>query len=293
MDLFIRFFPALCYTKIMKNVQEPLLPHASPKRAKLYEIIFGAETPAGKMFDVWLLWAILLSVLVVLLESVGVLRESYGLYFRAVEWGFTGIFTVEFVLRLYSVKKPSRYLFSFFGVVDFLSVIPTYLALVFTGAQSLLVIRALRLLRVFRVLKLGRYINELNVLLRALRASRDKILVFLMVVITITVIMGTLMYLVEGEANGFTSIPKSVYWAIVTMTTVGYGDISPQTVMGQILASVVMIMGYAIIVVPTGIFSVELSRAARSFGRGRTCQQCQADDHEQDALFCRYCGGKL
>lgn len=259
----------------------------------MYEVIFGAETPAGKSFDVALLWAIFISVFVVLLESVKGIRLRHGPLLHAIEWIFTFLFTVEYVLRLACVKSPRRYAFSFFGMVDFLAVIPTYLGLFFVSAQSLLVIRALRLLRVFRVLKLGRYLGELDILIRACKASRDKILVFLMVVMTITVIMGTVMYLVEGEANGFTSIPKSIYWAIVTITTVGYGDVAPQTVFGQVMAALIMIMGYAIIVVPTGIFSVELSLAARSVNQMKKCPQCGLSGHEDDSLYCRFCGGRI
>ncbi|MGE0269266.1 MAG: ion transporter [Candidatus Omnitrophota bacterium] len=278
----------------MKNTKSrPIEPHAAPWRAELFEIIFGAETPAGKAFDVALLWAIFISVFVVLLESVKGIRLRHGPLLHAVEWSFTFVFTVEYVLRLVCVKRPRRYALSFFGIVDFLAVIPTYLGLFFTSAQSLLVIRALRLLRVFRVLKLGRYLGELDVLIKASKASKDKILVFLMVIMTITVIMGTVMYLVEGEANGFTSIPRSIYWAIVTITTVGYGDIAPQTVFGQVMASLIMIMGYAIIVVPTGIFSVELSLAARSMNLSRKCPRCELSGHEDDSLYCRFCGGKL
>ncbi len=253
-------------------------PHATMWRAKLYDIIFEAETPAGKWFDIILLWAILGSVFVVLMESVSGFRAEHGDMLRNVEWLFTILFTAEYVVRCLCIKKPLRYTFSFLGVIDFLAIIPTYLSLFMVGAQSLVVIRALRLLRVFRVLKLGRYLGEFEVLLKAFKASKNKITVFLAVIVTLTVIMGTVMYLVEGEEHGFTSIPKSIYWAIVTMTTVGYGDIAPQTILGQFLASLIMVLGYAIIVVPTGIFSVELSRAAT---------------HSQDAVFCRHCGEKL
>ena len=200
---------------------------------------------------------------------------------------------IEYALRLYAVYNPRRYATSFFGIVDFLAVIPTYLGLFLVGAQSLLVIRALRLLRVFRVLKLGRYMGEFEVLIKAIKSSRDKILVFLMIVLTLTVIMGTGMYLIEGDENGFTSIPRSIYWAIVTMTTVGYGDLAPKTVPGQFLASIMMILGYAIIVVPTGIFSVELSMAAQSTKDQTVCKSCGAVGHEIDAHHCRICGAEL
>lgn len=273
--------------------REPIAPHPVKWRADLYEIIFEAETPVGKTFDILLLWAIFISVFIVIMESVTTFRIRYGNFLHRLEWFFTFIFTIEYIARLVCVKKKRRYVFSFFGIVDFVAIIPTYLAIFLSGAQSLLAIRALRLLRVFRVLKLGRYLSEFDVLIKALKASKDKILVFLMVVMTVTVIMGTIMYLVEGEVHGFTSIPKSIYWAIVTMTTVGYGDIAPQTVIGQMLASLIMIMGYAIIVVPTGIFSVELSLAARSKGASRRCEHCEATGHDEDAIYCRYCGGKL
>jgi voltage-gated potassium channel len=261
-------------------------------RERLHEIIFEADTPGGKAFDVVLLWCILLSILSVALESVASIRQHYGWQLRAVEWLFTGLFTVEYLLRLYSVRKPWAYARSFFGVVDLLAFVPTYLSLVFTGTQSLLVIRALRLLRVFRILKLAHYVQEAGVLSQAMHASRIKITVFLGVVATIACIMGTLMYLVEGEANGFTSIPVSIYWAIVTMTTVGYGDIAPKTVAGQVLATLLMLLGYAIIAVPTGIVSVELAHAQRPLDT-RACPGCGAGKHDADATFCKHCGAQL
>lgn len=267
--------------------------HTTPWRAKLYEIIFEAETPAGKTFDIILLWAILGSVLAVLLESVAFIRTQYGPILRILEWGFTILFTIEYMIRCVCVKKPQRYTRSFLGVIDFLSIIPTYLSLIMVGAQSLVVIRALRLLRVFRVLKLGRYLGEYETLMQAVKASKRMIAVFLLIIITLTVIMGTVMYLAEGEANGFTSIPKSVYWAIVTMTTVGYGDIAPQTVLGQFLASIIMILGYAMIVVPTGIFSVELSKVANTEAQKKSCPHCQAKGHLSNAIFCYFCGKKV
>lgn len=277
----------------MKDTGDPIRPHPNPWRRKLYEILFETETPFSKQFDVALLLIIFLSVLVVIVESITSIRIKHGDLLHQIEWGFTFIFTIEYTLRLLAVQKKHRYIFSFFGIVDFVSVIPTYLALFMTGAQSLLVIRALRLLRVFRVLKLGRYLTEFQILIKAIKATKDKIFVFLMIVLNITVVMGTMMYLIEGAENGFTSIPKSIYWAIVTMTTVGYGDISPKTDIGQVLASIVMIIGYAIIVVPTGIFSVELFNIARQDKEDRRCQECDAIGHETDAIYCRYCGAKL
>ena len=234
----------------------------SPWRQRIHIIIYEADTPAGKAFDLALLLAILLSVGAVMLDSVARISLRFGAELRVVEWGFTLLFTVEYLLRLVSVGRPLRYVFSFFGLIDLLSIIPTYLSLVYTGAESLLVLRSLRLLRVFRVLKLTRYLSEANVLRDGLRASGPKIIVFLGTVLSLAIIMGTLMYLVEGEENGFTSIPRSMYWAIVTMTTVGYGDIAPKTVGGQALAAMVMILGYSIIAVPTGIISAELGKAA-------------------------------
>ncbi|MEX2299302.1 MAG: ion transporter [Bryobacterales bacterium] len=261
-------------------------------RERLHEIIFEADTPGGRAFDVALLWCILLSILSVALESVASIRQAYGWQLRAAEWTFTGLFTIEYVLRLYSVRKPLAYARSFFGIVDLLATMPAYLSLVIAGSQSLLVIRALRLLRIFRILKLTHYVREAGVLSQAMRASRIKITVFLGVVGTIACIMGTLMYLVEGEANGFSSIPVSIYWAIVTMTTVGYGDIAPKTVTGQLLATLLMLLGYAIIAVPTGIVSVELAQVQRPIDT-RACPGCGAGKHDTDATFCKYCGAQL
>ena len=270
-------------------------PHAlSPNwRAQLHEIIFEADTRIGRLFDVVLLWCILLSVLAVLLESVHQIRDQYGLGLRIAEWAFTILFTVEYVLRLTCVGRPVRYAFSFFGLVDLLAIVPTYLSVLLPGAQSLLVIRALRLLRVFRILKLVQFVQEARILAQALRASRHKIVVFLGTVLTLVLILGTLMYLIEGEANGFDSIPRGIYWAIVTLTTVGYGDIAPSTVLGQMLASIAMILGYAIIAVPTGIVTVELSRASNKQISTQACPQCSAEGHDPDAKHCKYCGAKL
>lgn len=262
-------------------------------RAQLHEVIFEADTPVGKAFDVALIISILLSVVAVMLESVEHIRASYGTALRVAEWAFTIVFTIEYGLRLYSVDKPLRYARSFYGVVDLLAVIPTYLSLLTPGTQFLLVIRLLRILRVFRVLKLVQYLQEASMLGKALRASRRKITVFLFVVITMSVIMGSLMYFVEGAENGFTSIPRSIYWAIVTLTTVGYGDISPQTNLGQALASLIMIMGYGIIAVPTGIVSVELSRVDFDNISTQACPACSAEGHDSDAAYCKYCGERL
>jgi len=262
-------------------------------RARLHEIIFEADTPEGKAFDVVLLWAILFSIFAVMLESVSSVRARWGGELRAVEWFFTVVFTVEYVLRLACVGQPLQYARSFFGIVDLLAVVPSYLSLILPGTHSLLVIRTLRLLRIFRVFKLARYVVEANTLVRALRASRPKIIVFLWSVLSIVVVIGALMYLIEGEENGFTSIPTSIYWAVVTMTTVGYGDIAPRTVGGQILATLLMITGYAVIAIPTGIVTVELAGAQSHTVSTQACPACSAEGHDIDARFCKRCGAKL
>ena len=262
-------------------------------RARWHEVIFGSDTPAGKLFDVVLIGAILASTTAVLLDSVASVRAEHGALLRRLEWGFTVLFTVEYVVRLSVVRRPGRYARSFFGVVDLLSILPTYASLLLPGAQYLLVIRALRILRVFRVLKLAQYVDELDVMIGALRASRRKISVFLFMVITVVLVVGALMYLIEGPERGFTSIPRSVYWAIVTLTTVGYGDLSPTTAAGQILASGIMILGYGIIAVPTGIVTAELVRAPRRGAGGRACRGCGAMGHDADAGYCKRCGRSL
>lgn len=269
-------------------------PPTSKRRARLHEVIFESETRAGRYFDFTLIWLILLSVATVVLESVREFREQYGSQLHALEWVFTVLFTVEYCLRLSSVRRPLRYATSFFGVVDLLAIVPTYLSVFVPGSQYLLVIRILRLLRVFRLLKLSEYVTEADVLRRALRASRRKISVFISAVVLLVVIIGALMYVIEGEANGFTSIPRSIYWAIVTLTTVGYGDLSPRTSLGQMVASIVMIIGYGIIAVPTGIVSVELAEAVRQKRvSGQACPSCAAEGHDVDSIFCKYCGARL
>jgi voltage-gated potassium channel len=262
-------------------------------RGKLHQVVFESDTPAGKAFDVGLLVCILASVLAVLLESVRSLRLAWGPELRATEWFFTLLFTVEYVLRLIAVRRPLHYALSFFGVVDLLAILPTYLSLLLPGAQALLVVRALRLLRVFRILKLSHFLGEAQALRLALHASLRKITVFLGTVLVLVLIIGALMYLVEGEENGFTSIPQSIYWAVVTLTTVGYGDIAPATVLGKILASIVMILGYGIIAVPTGIVTVELSRSRPTAVSGQACPHCGTEGHDTDARFCKYCGSRL
>jgi voltage-gated potassium channel len=270
--------------------EEP--PRGSRWRERLHEVIFESDTRAGKTFDLALLMCILASVLVVVLESVGSLRLAHGAKLRAAEWLFTGLFSVEYILRLVAVRRPLHYARSFFGLVDLAAILPTYLSLFLPGTQALLVIRALRLLRVFRILKLAHFLGEAQALKAALRASVRKITVFLTTVLILVVIIGALMYLVEGEAHGFTSIPQSIYWAIVTLTTVGYGDLAPATVLGKILASAVMILGYGIIAVPTGIVTVELSRRPSAIS-AQACPHCGAEGHDADARFCKYCGARL
>lgn len=263
------------------------------RRERLHEIIFEADTPAGKAFDVALLLAIVLSVAAVVAESVTGIRVRHGSMLRAAEWIFTILFTIEYGLRLLSVRRPIRYATSFFGIVDLLAVVPTYLSLVVAGTHSLIVIRALRLLRIFRVFKIARYVGELTALVTAVRATRAKIAVFLLTVLTIVLILGTIMYVVEGAEGGFTSIPRGVYWAIVTVTTVGYGDIAPRTVVGQIVAGLAMVLGYSLIIIPTGIFSMELVEATRKQLTTQHCPDCGFEGHDIDARHCKRCGSRL
>ena len=262
-------------------------------RAKLHEVIFEADTAGGKAFDIVLMITIVLSVIAVLLESVAGVRARYGAWLRAFEWLVTILFTIEYCLRLYCVGKPLRYARSFYGIVDLMAVIPTYLSAFVIGAHSLIVIRALRLLRVFRVLKFVQFVGEARELRTGLQASARKIIIFLGAVLTIVVILGALIYLIEGQEHGFTSIPESIYWAIVTMTTVGYGDIAPQTPLGKFLAAAIMILGYGIIAVPTGIVTVEIASATRGQISTQACPQCGSEGHDPDAIFCKYCGAQL
>ncbi len=262
-------------------------------RYKIHEVIFEADTPAGKTFDVVLIFSIIASVIAVMLDSVASIRESHQTLLYSIEWFFTILFTIEYILRLLCIGRPSQYAKSFFGIVDLLAILPTYISLVMPGTQYLLVIRLLRILRVFRVLKLVQYVGEAQMLMTALRASRRKITVFIFTVLTLVIIFGSLMYVIEGEKNGFTSIPRSAYWAIVTLTTVGYGDISPQTNAGQLLACVIMIMGYGIIAVPTGIVTAELAYAKHEKINTQACPECSAEGHDNDAEYCKFCGAKL
>lgn len=276
-------------------MSQPEPPGRAPRahwRERLHEVIFEADTPAGRAFDLALIWAILLSIAVIMLDSVPEIGAQWRPWLDAAEWGFTGLFTVEYALRLLSVRRPLAYARSFFGVVDLAAVLPTYLALLFPGGQYFLAVRVLRLIRVFRVLKLANYLDAAGVLMRALRASRPKITVFLVAVIALVVMAGALLYVVEGAAAGFTSIPVSVYWAIVTVTTVGYGDIAPVTPLGQFLAALLMITGYGVIAVPTGVVTAELTRASRPVST-QACPACAAQGHDVDAKHCKFCGERL
>lgn len=265
-------------------------------RAKIHEVIYGTHTPAGKLFDILLLIVIIYSIVIVMLESLPSYDSKYHSFFNISEWVVTIVFTIEYILRIISIRRPHRYIFSFFGIIDLLSTIPKYLSFFVIGSQYIAAFRALRLLRVFRILKLVRFVGESNNLIRALKASRAKIFVFVFFIIVISVLLGTIMYLVEGPQHGFNSIPHSVYWTIVTLTTVGYGDISPQTGIGQVIASLIMIIGYGIIAVPTGIVSAEYATAKKKeqqIDEGRSCPNCGTEIHRNDAHYCRKCGEKL
>ena len=263
-------------------------------RSKLHSIIYESNTTAGKAFDVSLLLLIFASIIIIMLDSVKSIHEDYGSLFISLEWFFTITFTIEYILRLVSIKRPLTYVFSFLGVIDLLAIIPGYLSIIYAGAQSLLVFRALRLLRVFRIFKLYHFLSEMQFLGVAMKGSIRKIAVFMMIVLSLVVILGSIMYLVERGQNGFSSIPDSVYWAIVTITTVGYGDISPATSAGKFVASIIMLMGYGIIAVPTGIVTTEMAMAARKKKeKNEVCPNCGKEGHESDANYCRICGEKL
>jgi voltage-gated potassium channel len=268
------------------------LKHSITKR-RIYQIIFKADTPAGRLFDIILLVLILLSVLVVMLETVEEMNRLYFDLFIKVEWAFTILFTIEYIFRIYSHPKPWRYIFSFYGIIDLAAILPTYLSLLMAGTRYLVVVRALRLLRAGRILKLTRFIDAGQLLSTALRNSAIKIMVFLGTVVTIVVIIGSVMFIIESPASGFTSIPRAMYWAIVTLTTVGYGDIVPETDLGRLIASCLMILGYSIIAVPTGIVSVELANASKATVKTRVCPNCQKEGHEAGASFCSNCGSRL
>lgn len=273
----------------------------APWRHRLHEIIFEADTKLGKIFDVTLLILILISVILVMLESVEEINRTYGYWFEIAEWIITIYFTIEYILRLSCVYKPSKYAFSFFGIVDLLSILPSYLELIIgiTGSSYLAAVRAMRLIRVFRIFKLAKFLDESNSLMAALRASQAKITVFLTFILMMVIVIGSIMYFIEGgEPNsGFSSIPRSIYWAIVTLTTVGYGDIAPTTGVGQFLAAVVMIMGYGVLAVPTGIVSAEIVNSDNDDGTHvpstQACKECLSEGHDADAMFCKYCGEEL
>jgi voltage-gated potassium channel len=262
-------------------------------RHQLHEVIFESNTSAGKTFDICLLISIIASIGVVMLDSVTSFHARYGEFFFILEWLFTILFTIEYLLRLISVKKPLLYAVSFLGIIDLLAILPMYLSIFLVGAQSLLVLRALRMLRIFRIFKLTHFLSEMSFLGAALRSSAKKISIFMLVVLAVVVILGSIMYLVEGAENGFKNIPESIYWAIVTITTVGYGDIAPATATGKFIASVIMLIGYGIIAVPTGIITTEIALMSRTKRGNETCPGCGKEGHDENALFCKYCGEKL
>jgi len=265
-------------------------------KARIHEIIFEAETPAGKFFDIVLLVLILLSVLVVALESVEALRVFYYQFFITIEWILTGLFTIEYCFRIYTVNQPKKYVFYFFGIIDLLAILPAYLSLFIVGTQALTTIRILRLLRIFRILKLTRYTVESISLMDAIVRSRRKILIFVSSVFLLTVVFGSIMYVVEGNSNsGFDSIPRGIYWAIVTLTTVGYGDIAPVSSLGQMISAIVMLLGYGIIAIPTGIVTAELAFGEKTKLKAntQTCANCHNNNHDTDAKFCKACGYNL
>lgn len=266
------------------------IPEKKGFRRRIHVIIFGSDTLAGKLFDIVLIAAIALSVAVVMLDSIGSIRANFGDLLWKLEWFFTLLFSVEYLLRIAIVKKVKQYVFSFYGVIDFLAILPTYLSILIPGTQYLIAIRVLRILRVFRILKLAHYLSEANFITKALWQSRRKILVFLFAVVIICVFAGSIMYVVEGPENGFSNIPISIYWAIVTLSTVGFGDITPITPLGQFISAIIMILGYGIIAVPTGIVTYEMTKSTRKL---HSCVECGKQDHEKDALFCKHCGNEL
>ncbi len=268
----------------------------SPLKAEIHRIIFEADTPAGKLFDVVLLILIFLSVVTVMLETVPGYQDEYGKFFVFLEWVFTIVFTIEYILRLYCVYRPMKYATSFYGIVDFISILPTYLSIFLAGSHSFMLVRGLRLLRVFRIFKLTQFMSQGQVIMSALKASKAKVAVFMFFILIMVSIFGSLMYLIEGSTNkGFDSIPRSIYWAIVTLTTVGYGDIAPATPLGQFLSSIIMISGYAVIAVPTGIVSSEVIKASKITAKTNTisCRYCSKEGHDNDAVYCKFCGESL
>jgi voltage-gated potassium channel len=269
-------------------------PRSISWKTKLHEVIFEADTRAGKLFDIVLLILILGSVAIVMLESVNSIRREHEQILNIIEWGLTILFSIEYITRIISIKKPLKYIFSFYGLIDLLSILPTYLGLFITGASSMAAIRSIRLLRVFRIFKLARYLKEATAFKSILIAMRPKIIVFLVAIFSIVTIMGTIIYMIEDPEDGFTSIPRCVYWAVVTLTTVGYGDIAPQTVLGQVFASLIMVMGYSIIVIPT-VFVVTSSMLSsrETMLNTQSCPSCSKEGHDNNAEFCKYCGDSL
>ena len=262
-------------------------------KERLYRIIFGTITPAGRRFDLLLIAAILLSVTVVIIDSIGPLHQQLSYWLQIIEWSFTLLFTIEYCLRIYCSPNPKAYITSFYGIVDLLAILPSYIALFFPAASMLLVIRLLRVLRIFRILKLLQYSGEANMLLRSMMQARRKIFIFLFSVMIVVTLFGSLMYIIEGPAYGFTSIPRSIYWAIVTVTTVGYGDITPHTVFGQAIAALAMLTGYSIIAVPTGIISAEIMTEMQRDRVTVRCSNCEKSGHERDAVYCKFCGSMI
>lgn len=263
----------------------------NPTKEKIHEIIFEADTPLGKLFDTVLIFLIVASVIAVMLESVEDFYAEYKTFFKVLEWFFTAVFSIEYILRLYCVYHPKKYALSFFGIIDLLSVLPSFISFLFPHAHAISVVRSLRIIRVFRIFKLAQFIKEGNMIMSAMRASRAKITVFLVFIILVVIVVGSIIYLIEGgEGSKFTSIPRSIYWAIVTLTTVGYGDISPVTPFGQLLASIIMIMGYVVIAVPTGIVSAEIASGNHEQHNSQTCRYCSYEGHDDDAVYCKYCG---
>ncbi len=272
---------------------ESFLMSRKPLKHHLYVIIFGTHTPAGRAFDISLIVAILASLLVLILESIPNVMTEWSQQLRYIEYTFTALFTLEYLLRLYCSPKPKSYATSFYGVVDLLAILPTYLAIIFPGASFMGVVRLLRVMRIFRVLKLVRYLQDSNILLRSLLMARRKILIFFSTVGILVVIFGALIFVIEGPENGFTSIPHSIYWAIVTITTVGYGDMIPQTALGKAIASLTMLLGYSILAVPTGIITAELSNEMNSHKELVKCPNCNRAGHDSDAMYCKHCASEL
>lgn len=262
-------------------------------RSRLYIIIFGTETKAGRLFDVVLIYVIIASVLALMLDSIAAVSQRFGGWLTLMEWAFTVLFTLEYLVRIYCSPRPLAYMRSFYGLIDLVSILPTYLGLIFPGANYVLVVRLLRVLRIFRVLKLARYMSEANVLIRSMLLARRKIFVFFFVVLVLATIFGSIMYIVEGPEHGFTSVPISIYWTIVTITTVGYGDMTPKTPLGQLVATAVMLTGYSIIAVPTGILTAELAQEINRERTAKTCANCNRSGHDQDAGYCKHCGSPI